>query len=60
MVFLIFYRILPEKPKMPSGKFDKPVVTDNHDGTVTFKYDPTEIGTHELHIKYNLEHVQGE
>lgn len=45
---------------MPSGKFDKPVVLDNHDGTVTFKYDPKEIGEHELQIKYNLEHVQGE
>lgn len=44
---------------MPSGKFDKPVVTDNHDGTITFKYDPKEVGTHELQIKYNLENVQG-
>ena len=44
---------------MPSGKFDKPVVIDNHDGTVTFKYDPKEVGTHELQIKYNLEQVQG-
>ncbi|XP_035225769.1 filamin-A-like isoform X2 [Stegodyphus dumicola] len=44
--------------KMPSGKYDKPVIIDNHDGTVTFKYDPKEVGTHELHIKHNLEHVQ--
>ncbi|KAG8200801.1 hypothetical protein JTE90_006382 [Oedothorax gibbosus] len=45
--------------KMPSSKFDKPVIVDNHDGTITFKYDPKEIGTHELYIKYNRETVQG-
>lgn len=44
---------------MPSGKTDKPVIIDNHDGTITVKYDPKETGTHELHIKYNQEHVQG-
>uniref|UniRef100_A0A2L2Y5X3 Putative filamin n=1 Tax=Parasteatoda tepidariorum TaxID=114398 RepID=A0A2L2Y5X3_PARTP len=44
---------------MPSGKYDKPVIIDNHDGTVTFKYDPREIGSHELYIKHNLEPVQG-
>ncbi|XP_055935732.1 filamin-A-like isoform X2 [Argiope bruennichi] len=44
---------------MPSGKYDKPVVIDNHDGTVTFKYDPKELGTHELQIKFNDEPIQG-
>lgn len=44
---------------MPSGKYDKPVVIDNHDGTVSFKYDPKEIGTHEVQIKFDDEPIQG-
>lgn len=56
---MIFLFCMTDKIKMPSGKFDKPVVTDNHDGTITFTYDPKEVGTHELQIKYNLENVQG-
>ncbi|XP_025833644.1 filamin-A isoform X1 [Agrilus planipennis] len=45
--------------KMPSGKVDKPVIEDNHDGTVSVKYDPREEGLHELSVKFNGEHVQG-
>ncbi|XP_011497813.1 PREDICTED: filamin-A [Ceratosolen solmsi marchali] len=45
--------------KMPSGKVDKPVIEDNHDGTVSIKYDPREEGLHEIYVKYNGEHVQG-
>ncbi|XP_013789840.1 filamin-A-like [Limulus polyphemus] len=45
--------------KMPSGKVDKPTIIDNHDGTVSVKYEPKEEGLHELHIKYNNEHIQG-
>ncbi|CAH0562197.1 unnamed protein product [Brassicogethes aeneus] len=45
--------------KMPSGNVDKPVIEDNHDGTVTIKYDPREEGVHELAVKFNGEHVQG-
>ena len=45
--------------KMPSGATDKPVISDNRDGTVSLKYDPKEEGLHELQIKYNGEHVQG-
>jgi hypothetical protein len=44
---------------MPSGKVDKPVIEDNHDGTVSIKYDPREEGLHEIYVKYNGEHVQG-
>lgn len=44
---------------MPSGKRDKPIITDNRDGTVSIKYDPREEGLHELQVKYNGEHVQG-
>lgn len=45
---------------MPSGNVDKPVIEDNRDGTVSIKYEPREEGTHELSLKYNGEHVQGD
>lgn len=44
---------------MPSGQIDQPLIKDNRDGTVSIKYDPREEGLHELHIRYNAEHVQG-
>jgi len=44
---------------MPSGKSDVPVVVDNHDGTISVKYDPKLEGNYELQIKYNNEHIQG-
>lgn len=44
---------------MPSGTVDKPVIDDNRDGTVSIRYDPREEGLHELALKYNGEHVQG-
>lgn len=46
--------------KMPSGNIDKPIVEDNHDGTVSIRYDPREEGSHELLLKFNGETVQGE
>ncbi|XP_017790600.1 PREDICTED: filamin-A [Habropoda laboriosa] len=45
--------------KMPSGNVDKPVIEDNHDGTVSIKYEPREEGQHEIAVKFNGEHVQG-
>lgn len=45
--------------KMPSGNIDKPVIEDNHDGTVSIKYEPREEGLHEIYVKFNGEHVQG-
>lgn len=44
---------------MPSGNMDKPIITDNRDGTVSIRYDPKEEGQHELAVKFNGEHVQG-
>jgi filamin len=46
--------------KMPSGNIDKPIIEDNRDGTVSVKYEPREEGLHELSVKYNGEHVQGQ
>lgn len=44
---------------MPSGKMDTPDIVDNKDGTVTVKYAPTEVGLHEMHIKYMGNHIPG-
>uniref|UniRef100_A0A8U7NNA0 Filamin B n=1 Tax=Corvus moneduloides TaxID=1196302 RepID=A0A8U7NNA0_CORMO len=44
---------------MPSGKTDTPDIVDNKDGTVTVKYAPTEVGLHEMHIKYMGNHIPG-
>ncbi|XP_050087654.1 filamin-A isoform X5 [Anopheles aquasalis] len=51
--------VVTAEVKMPSGEVDKPVIDDNHDGTVSIRYDPKEEGIHELAVKYNGEHVQG-
>lgn len=45
---------------MPSGKTDTPDIVDNKDGTVTVRYAPTEVGLHEMHIKYMGKHIPGE
>ncbi|KAK2704441.1 hypothetical protein QYM36_016740, partial [Artemia franciscana] len=45
--------------RMPSGIQDSPMIVDNRDGTVSIRYEPREEGLHELHVKYNSEHVQG-
>ncbi|KAJ8259883.1 hypothetical protein GJAV_G00174540 [Gymnothorax javanicus] len=42
---------------MPSGKTAHPEILDNQDGTVTVKYAPTEAGLHEMHIKYDGQHI---
>nr|AAA58939.1 filamin [Gallus gallus] len=42
---------------MPSGKTDTPDIVDNKDGTVTVRYAPTEVGLHEMHIKYMGNHI---
>lgn len=44
---------------MPSGRIDQPKIEDNRDGTVRVQYEPREEGIHELAVKYNGEHVQG-
>lgn len=44
---------------MPSGKTAYPKIEDNRDGTVTVRYQPTETGLHELHVKYNNESIEG-
>ncbi|XP_027898786.1 filamin-C-like isoform X2 [Xiphophorus couchianus] len=45
--------------RMPSGKTARPHITDNKDGTITIKYQPTERGLHEMDIKYDGNHIPG-
>uniref|UniRef100_A0A3Q4M2X6 Filamin C, gamma a (actin binding protein 280) n=1 Tax=Neolamprologus brichardi TaxID=32507 RepID=A0A3Q4M2X6_NEOBR len=45
--------------RMPSGKTARPHITDNKDGTITIKYQPTEKGLHEMDIKYDGNHIPG-
>uniref|UniRef100_A0AAQ4Q3S6 Calponin-homology (CH) domain-containing protein n=1 Tax=Gasterosteus aculeatus aculeatus TaxID=481459 RepID=A0AAQ4Q3S6_GASAC len=45
--------------RMPSGKTGRPHITDNKDGTITIKYQPTERGLHEMDIKYDGNHIPG-
>lgn len=45
---------------MPSGKTARPHITDNKDGTITIKYQPTERGLHEMDIKYEGNQIPGE
>lgn len=47
------------KVHMPSGKKATPEIVDNKDGTVTVRYAPTEVGLHEMHIKYMGSHIPG-
>ncbi|XP_022262239.1 filamin-B isoform X2 [Canis lupus baileyi] len=42
---------------MPSGKTATPEIVDNKDGTVTVRYAPTEVGLHEMHIRYMGGHI---
>jgi filamin len=44
---------------MPSGKVASPVVEHNPDGTVSIKYQPSEVGLHELDVFYNGQPIQG-
>lgn len=46
--------------RMPSGKTARPHITDNKDGTITIKYQPTERGLHEMDIKYEGNHIPGQ
>ncbi|KAG7221104.1 hypothetical protein INR49_017545 [Caranx melampygus] len=45
--------------RMPSGKTARPHITDNKDGTITIKYQPTERGLHEMDIKCEGNHIPG-
>ena len=44
---------------MPSGKVANPLVEPNPDGTVSVKYQPSEVGLHELDVFYNGQPIQG-
>jgi filamin len=44
---------------MPTQQMDTADVIENHDGTVTLKYQPKVAGQHEMLIKCNGAHITG-
>ena len=44
---------------MPSGKQAQPELTNNKDGTVTVRFQPSEAGQHELAVKCAGNHLPG-
>jgi filamin len=45
--------------KMPSGRIANPSVEQNSDGTVSIKYQPSEVGLHELEVMCSGVAIQG-
>uniref|UniRef100_UPI00358FEB07 filamin-C-like isoform X2 n=1 Tax=Myxine glutinosa TaxID=7769 RepID=UPI00358FEB07 len=44
---------------MPSGSKAIPEITDNHNGTVTIHFSPTETGLHKMSVHLNGQHISG-
>uniref|UniRef100_A0A4W5R1J8 Filamin C n=1 Tax=Hucho hucho TaxID=62062 RepID=A0A4W5R1J8_9TELE len=53
------FHVTVSEVRMPSGKTARPHITDNKDGTITVKFNPTEKGLHEMDIKYEGNHIPG-
>ena len=45
--------------RTPTGKFHTPIIEDNQDGTVSIKYQPSEVGLHELDVFYQGQPIAG-
>ena len=45
--------------RTPTGKFHTPIMDDNQDGTVSIKYQPSEVGLHELDVFYQGQPIAG-
>ncbi|CAF0854285.1 unnamed protein product, partial [Didymodactylos carnosus] len=45
--------------RTPTGKIHTPLIEDNLDGTVSIKYQPSEIGLHELDVFYQGQPIAG-
>jgi len=45
--------------RTPTGRLHAPIIEDNHDGTVSIKYQPAEIGLHELDVFYQGQPIAG-
>ena len=54
-----FNKPVSARVRMPSGRTANPCVEQNLDGTVSIKYQPSEIGLHELDVYYNGQPIQG-
>ncbi|CAF0875720.1 unnamed protein product [Rotaria sordida] len=45
--------------RTPSGRIHTPILDDNQDGTVSIKYQPSEVGLHELDVFYQGQPIAG-
>lgn len=45
--------------RTPTGRFHTPIIEDNQDGTVSIKYQPSEVGLHELDVFYQGQPIAG-
>ena len=45
--------------RTPTGNFHTPIIGDNLDGTVSIKYQPSEVGLHELDVFYQGQPIAG-
>ncbi|CAF3564394.1 unnamed protein product [Adineta steineri] len=45
--------------RTPTGRINTPIIEDNHDGTVSIKYQPSEVGLHELDVFYQGQPIAG-
>jgi hypothetical protein len=45
--------------RTPTGKLHTPTIGDNQDGTVSIKYQPSEVGLHELDVFYQGQPIAG-
>jgi filamin len=57
--FHYFFFLFKALIRTPTGKFHTPLIDDNHDGTVSIKYQPTEVGLHELDVFYQGQPIAG-
>lgn len=49
----------PASIRTPTGRIHTPLIEDNHDGTVSIKYQPSEVGLHELDVYYQGQPIAG-
>lgn len=57
--FFLFHSSIVASIRTPTGRLHAPIIEDNHDGTVSIKYQPAEIGLHELDVFYQGQPIAG-
>lgn len=54
-----FFIFLLALIRTPTGRIHTPIIEDNQDGTVSIKYQPSEVGLHELDVFYQGQPIAG-